>query len=239
MHRCSGLACFVLLLSAGAVSASAQQATAFGVECRNQHPGITSSSGAHPYGPRNGEWWSAQCTGDAACDQAWANHLRQWHSGSGGGSAPPIPPSRPRTPLGALVTVTASTSAAVALLGSFGTTDGVNQWRNGAIGGAGLGLVFGAAATSHRIPVVVGAALSIGGGALAGKQVGDFQVSQGKEETNKRDTLIGAAAGFVTYGVGRLAIGPASPNLAPRWMGAKGKLNFIVTGRWLGVIARW
>jgi hypothetical protein len=177
---------------------------------------------------------SGTCNGQAACDAAWAQHLIDRHSGGGR-----RPPTQPRTPMARLVGTTGGFSLVGGLLGSLGTRDGVNQWQNGAIGAAGVGAVVAVATTANKIPAVVGAVVATGGGALAGKQVGDFQVSQGKEETNKRDTLMGAGVGFMTWGVGKLAIGPASPNLAPRWMGPKGKLKFVLSGRWLGIIARW
>ena len=177
------------------------------------------------------------CDGQAACDQAWAEHLRRYHGGDP--SLIPLTPTRPRTPGGVLIGIITASTATGALLGSLGTREGVNQWQNGGIGGFDVGLVLGAAATSNRIPVVVGAAMSTAGGAIAGKQAGDYQVSQGKEETNKRDIKIGAAAGFATWAISKLTIGPASPNLAPRWMGPNGTLNFIFTGRSVGMTARW
>jgi len=179
---------------------------------------------------------SGTCNGQAACDAAWAQHLIDHHKG---GARGPVRYTPPPTPMGRLALTTTSFSLVGALAGSLGTTNGVNQWRNGAIGGAAVGAVVAVASAADKIPAVVGATVATVGGAVAGKQVGDFQVSQGKEETSKRDTLMGAGVGFMTWGVGKLAIGPASPNLAPRWMGPKAKLKFVLSGRWLGIIARW
>ncbi len=178
------------------------------------------------------------CDGQAACDAAWARHLDVHHAG--GTQRGPVPPRQPRTPAVIVATAPFVGGALGALVGSFETsTAGNEQWENGAIFGAGAVTVAAVTANANKINPVVGAGMAIVGGAAAGTAWARYQIEQGKPDTTKRDALIGGGVGFATWGIGKLAIGPASPNLAPLWMGPKSKLNFILTGRWLGVIIRW
>lgn len=239
MRLCPALICVLVLSPAGAASASAQQSTPLGAECHSRHPGITASTGAHPYGPRGGEWWSTRCTGRAGCDQAWADHIRQWHSGSGGGPTPPI--ARPRTPAGKVVGATAVGAGMGVLLGSLATsTAGNNQWANGGMAAGGAMTVIAAISNAPKLPLAAGTVAAAAGGAASAYGVAKYNEEQGTLAAEKTPMVVGvtAAATAVTFVIAKVA-GGSKPQWAPRFLGPRAQLDFPVSLRFTGVRLRW
>ncbi len=223
MKAVATLALFLSLASMCVTTASAQT-TAKGVGCMGPHPGAPNH-------------WSAPCNGTAECDAVMAAHNRQWHSGGGGSGQ--IVYDRPRTPAQAIAFAGIAGGAAGALGGSFyHSLDGTNQAANAALGGGGSMLVLATAVNANKINPVAGVIVSGGAGAAVGSAWARYQEEQGNLPNKKLIVGAAAAAGVVTFALGKVA-GGSSPKLAPRFLGPKARVDVFATHRFLGALFRW